>query len=52
MSTPLTEIEDVSDIDRVAGDSSPTTKAIWQVVFHYARATSLAKLAPHDLAVY
>jgi site-specific recombinase XerD len=24
-------------------------KAIWQLVVHYARATSLGKLAPHDL---
>ena len=35
--------------DRVAGDAIADEKAIWQVVVHYARVTSLAKLAPHDL---
>ena len=35
--------------DRVAGEFIADEKAIWQVVVHYARATSLAKLAPHDL---
>jgi len=35
--------------DRVAGEFIADEKAIWQLVVHYARGTSLAKLAPHDL---
>jgi integrase len=35
--------------DLVAGEFIADEKAIWQVVVHYARATSVAKLAPHDL---
>jgi integrase len=38
--------------DRVAGKSIADEKAIWQLVVHYARATSLGKLAPHDLRRY
>ena len=30
-------------------DAIADEKAIWQVVVHYARATTLGKLAPHDL---
>jgi len=32
--------------DRVVGEFIADEKAIWQVVVHYARATSLGKLAP------
>jgi site-specific recombinase XerD len=39
----------VNKADRVAGISIADEKAIWQVVVHYAQATSLGKLAPHDL---
>jgi len=35
--------------DRVTGEFIADEKAIWQLVVHYARATSLGKLAPHDL---
>ena len=35
--------------DRVTGKFIADEKAIWQLVVHYARATSLGKLAPHDL---
>jgi site-specific recombinase XerD len=35
--------------DRVTGKLIADEKAIWQLVVHYARATSLGKLAPHDL---
>ncbi|MBO0912591.1 MAG: tyrosine-type recombinase/integrase [Acidobacteria bacterium] len=35
--------------DRVTGEFIGDEKAIWQLVVHYARATSLGKLAPHDL---
>jgi site-specific recombinase XerD len=35
--------------DRVTGEFIADEKAIWQVVVHYARATSLGKLAPHEL---
>ena len=35
--------------DRVTGNFMADEKAIWQLVVHYARATSLGKLAPHDL---
>ena len=38
--------------DWVAGDEIADEKAIWPVVVQYARATSLAKLAPHDLRRY
>ena len=34
---------------RVTGEFIADEKAIWQLVVHYARATSLGKLAPHDL---
>jgi len=33
----------------MAGEFIADEKAIWQVLVHYARATSLGKLAPHDL---
>jgi site-specific recombinase XerD len=33
----------------VTGEFIADEKAIWQVVVDYARATSLGKLAPHDL---
>jgi hypothetical protein len=39
----------VNKADRVAGEAIADEKAIWQVVVHYAQATSLGKLAPHDL---
>ena len=39
----------VNKADRVAGQAIADEKAIWQVVVHYAQATSLGKLAPHDL---
>jgi integrase len=39
----------VNKADRVAGIGIADEKAIWQVVAHYAQATSLGKLAPHDL---
>jgi integrase len=35
--------------DRIAGECIADEKAIWHVVVHYARMTSLGKLAPHDL---
>jgi hypothetical protein len=34
--------------DRVVGKFIADEKAIWQLVVHYARATLLAKLAPHN----
>jgi len=34
---------------RVVGEFIADEKAIWQLVVHYAGATSLGKLAPHDL---
>ena len=33
----------------MAGKFIADEKAVWQVLVHYARATSLGKLAPHDL---
>lgn len=39
----------VNQGDRVPGEFIADEKAIWQLVVHYARATSLAKLAPYDL---
>ena len=42
----------VNKSDRVAGEAIADEKAIWQVVVHYAQATSLGKLAPHDLRRY
>ena len=38
--------------DRLTGKFIADEKAIWRVVVHYARATSLGKLAPHDLRRY
>jgi len=37
---------------RVIGEFIADEKTIWQLVVHYARATSLGKLAPHDLRRY
>jgi integrase len=39
----------VNETDRVTGKFIADEKAVWQLVVHYARATSLVKLAPHDL---
>ena len=33
----------------MVGGATANEKAIWQLVVHYASATSLGKLAPHDL---
>jgi hypothetical protein len=38
--------------DGVVGKYIADEKAIWQLVVNYARATSLGKLAPHDLRRY
>ncbi len=34
---------------RITGEGISDEKAVWQMVFKYAKATSLGKLAPHDL---
>jgi integrase len=39
----------VNKADHVSGEAIADEKAIWQVVLKYAKATSLAKLSPHDL---
>jgi integrase/recombinase XerD len=39
----------VNKADRIVGEFIADEKAIWEVVVHYAQATSLGKLAPHDL---
>jgi integrase len=39
----------VNKADRVVGEAIANEKAIWQMAVHYAQATSLGKLAPHDL---
>jgi integrase/recombinase XerD len=47
--TQSTVFRPVNKGDRVTGEFIADEKAIWQLVVHYARATSLGKLAPRDL---
>lgn len=39
----------ISKAGKLAGDAMQDQKGIWHIVVQYARATSLGRLAPHDL---